>query len=244
MRAFLTFLLALYSVTALADTELKKILDGVDELFRSKGSEATVEMRITTPDWSRSLRMKMWTQGLDYTFVTILSPSKDKGVSTLKRKTEMWNFFPKINKVIKVPPSMMMGSWMGSDFTNDDLVKSSKLADDYTYKLGQVEDKSQVSIVLAPKPTTVSLWGRIELLVHKDTLMPIQQTFYDEKGKKVRLMEFKDIKNFGKRSMPAVMELTPFDKEGHKTVITYESAKFDVDVDKKIFTRANLQKRR
>ena len=113
-------------IFAFADAKVDKILDRMDKLYRSSQSSASMTMKIKTPHWEREMKLKSWTKGLEKTFIVIDYPRKDKGVATLKKGNEMWNYFPKINKVIKVPPSMMMGSWMGSDFTNDDLVNENK----------------------------------------------------------------------------------------------------------------------
>ena len=110
---------------------VREVLRKVDDLYRGTTSRGKVEMTVETPDWKRSMNMKIWSEGMNKTFVVILSPAKDAGVATLRVNRDMWNFFPGINKTLKVPPSMMMGSWMGSDFTNDDLVKESTFLDDY-----------------------------------------------------------------------------------------------------------------
>lgn len=123
------------SAAARRSPEVQEIIDRVDRLYRSDTSYGEIEMTIITPDWRRRLRMKIWTEGMDKTFLYITSPQKDAGIATLRIGSEMWNYFPKINKVMKVPPSMMMGSWMGSDFTNDDLVKESSLLRDYSARL-------------------------------------------------------------------------------------------------------------
>ncbi len=114
---------------------VQELIDEVDKLLRSESSYGDVEMTIVTPNWERTLRMDMWTRGMDETFVRVTSPAKDAGMATLRVDTEMWNYFPKIDKVMKIPSSMMMGSWMGSDFTNDDIVKESSLLDDYDSRL-------------------------------------------------------------------------------------------------------------
>ena len=119
---------------------LKLSSKGLNQLYRSESSHADMEMHIVTPHWERTLAMTVWTQGMNKTFIRITAPKKEKGVATLRIKNEMWNYLPKTNKVMKIPPSMMMGSWMGSDFTNDDLVKESSMLDDYTSQLIRPED--------------------------------------------------------------------------------------------------------
>ena len=128
---FLMLLLSVNNSVVFAETEAVSLLKKIDELYRSDSSISTMKMRIVTPNWNRTLELQSWTIGMDDTFIRILSPKKDRGVATLKKGREMWNYFPKINKVIKVPPSMMMGSWMGSDFTNDDLVREVSLVKEY-----------------------------------------------------------------------------------------------------------------
>ena len=120
--------------------DVEAIVKKMDQLYRSETSHAEIEMQITTPHWERTLAMNVWTKGMDKTFIRIMAPKKERGVATLRIGNEMWNYLPKTNKVMKIPPSMMMGSWMGSDFTNDDLVKESSMLNDYTYKLIKPED--------------------------------------------------------------------------------------------------------
>ena len=226
--------------------DIERIIEKVDKLYRSDTSYGELEMTIVTPNWERQLRMKIWTKGMDQTFIYVISPKKDAGMATLRDKTEMWNYFPKINKVMKVPPSMMMGSWMGSDFTNDDLVKESSLLRDYDAQLFEPDgaDPNYYYLELTPKRETPTVWGKIVTTVHRQDLMPIEEAFYDEKGRKIRVMEFKAIKEFSGRSIPSIMEMTPLNKEEHRTVIRYLDARFDEELDDHIFTLRNLQKRR
>lgn len=226
------------------DMTLKKIIISLDELYRSNTAYTEMEMMIETPHWKRTLTMKSWSEGLNKTFIVIESPRREKGISTLRKDNEMWNFFPKINKVMKVPPSMMMGSWMGSDFTNDDLVKESTRMDDYHGQLIRGEDEDHYYVEFIPLEDTVSLWGKIVSEIHKASLLPISEIFYDEKDRKVRELYFKEIKNLGGKTIPTVMELIPTTKEAHKTIVRYRAAQFDVPLDKNIFTLRNLKKKR
>ena len=222
-----------------------EIVKKVDELYRSKTSTASVEMEIVTPHWKRTLKMDIWSLGMENTFIRILSPKKEKGIATLKLKNEMWNFLPKTNKVMKVPPSMMMGAWMGSDFTNDDLVKEYTFYDDYTFELTTVENPEEglVYVKCIPREGLPIVWGHIIIAVREKDDMPVWQNYYDEKGKLMREMFFKEIKTFSKRSIPSVMELVPTNKKGHKTTVRYLDAKFDIKIDKNIFSLRNLRSR-
>jgi outer membrane lipoprotein-sorting protein len=226
---------------AYADEDALTLLNKMDELYRADSSTSTMKMEIITPNWQRTLEMKSWTIGMDDTFIRVLSPRKDRGVATLKKGREMWNFFPKINKTIKVPPSMMMGSWMGSDFTNDDLVREVSLVNEY--EVTKSTEGDTYRLILTPKRQTVTVWGRIEIVVDKTTLLPIEQLFYNEKGEEVRQMTFSETRQFGDRKMPAIMTMVPLNKTGHKTVIEYVEAQFNNEIDSKVFTLRNLQTR-
>ena len=228
------------------EADVEQLIARIDQLYRSQTSYSTIEMLIVTPNWQRRLRLKMWTEGMDKTFIHLTHPPKDAGITTLQMDTEMWNYFPKINKVMKVPPSMMMSSWMGSDFTNDDLVKESTLMDDYVARLvpGVPEQSGLYLIELVPKEQTPTVWSRVTIEIRRRDLMPLRQFYYDEKGRKMRRLEFGDIKVLGGRKIPALMELVPLNKEGHRTVIRYLEAHFGGELDRDIFTLRNLRKKR
>jgi hypothetical protein len=239
---FVSFLLLFLPLMAVADRDAKSLIDEMEALYRGESSKATMTMKVETPQYSRTMQMESSSVGQQDAFIRILSPKKDRGISTLKLDQEMWNFFPKINKVIKVPPSMMMGSWMGSDFTNDDLVKQTTLTEEYDLKL--IETATQYSITLLPREQTVTVWGRIDYIVNKEHLVPVSQSFYDDDGIMIRKMVFSEVKDFGGRLMPSVMEMIPLNKQGHRTIIVYDNLEFDPpDVDESIFTLRHLKSR-
>lgn len=201
-----------------------------------------MEMKVVTPHWERAMEMDSWSKGTDKTFIKILSPKKDAGVATLKIKNEMWNYFPKINKIIKVPSSMMMASWMGSDFTNDDLVREYRYSRDY--KASYSDKGDHYLITLIPNEDVVTVWGKIEVEMDKKTELPTKVFYFDEKDKKIRKMEFKERQIIDGKSIPMVMELIPLNKDGHKTVVRYKYLSFKAKVKESIFSRKNLQKRK
>ena len=248
----ISFLL-IFSMTVLkvpasqaSDAEVEEIINHIDQLYRSETSHAEIAMQIKTPNWERTLSMTVWTKGTDKTFIRINSPKKEKDITTLRIGKEMWNYLPKVNKTFKISPSMMMGSWMGSDFTNDDLVRESSLIDDYSYQLITPDDASPdlIYIELIPKEDSAIVWGKVVSAVRSSDYLPVWQHFYDEKEKLMRVLNYKDIKSFGAKTIPTVMEMIPKNKEGHKTVVRFLKAEFDSKVDDKIFTRRNLQKRK
>ena len=241
MLRFLMLLCFTWPAVA-SEERVRQIIDEMEQLYRGESSDAIITMKIETPHYARTLTMSGQSLGRELGFFRILSPKKDRGISTLKREEEMWNYFPKINKVIKVPPSMMMGSWMGSDFTNDDLVKETQLVD--AYQLSMTEDENNYFVILTPKEQTVTVWGKIEYVVSKDPLLPKAQTFYDEDGARIREMTFTEPKTFSGRLMPSVLEMKPLNKEGHRTLIVYDEIKFDVpDINEQTFSLRNLKKR-
>lgn len=223
--------------------DVKEIVKKMDELYRSSSSEVSMEMEIITPHWQRTLKMDAWSLGMEKTFIRILSPKKERGIATLRIENEMWNYLPKTNKVIKVPPSMMMGSWMGSDFTNDDLVKEFTFMEDYTFELTEVENPGEglAYVKCIPREGLPIVWGHIIIAVKEKGYMPVWQKYYDEKGQLMREMFFKEEKLFGKRTIPSIMELMPTHKKGHKTIVRYLEGKFDIKMDKGIFSLRNLR---
>ncbi len=246
---FFMLLLVPFYMFAAADEpalDVEAIVKKMDQLYRSETSQTEIEMHIVTPHWERTLAMKVWTKRMHKTFIRITSPKKEQGSATLRIGNEMWNYLPKTNKVIKIPPSMMMGSWMGSDFTNDDLVKESSMLNDYTYQLISRKDASpgHLYIQLIPKEDSPIVWGKIVAAIRMGDYQPVWQHFYDEKEKLMRVLNFKEVKTFDGKTVPSVMEMIPQNRDGHKTVVRFLNATFDAEIDDKIFTRRNLQRRR
>ncbi|MCB1694539.1 MAG: outer membrane lipoprotein-sorting protein, partial [Pseudomonadales bacterium] len=188
----------------------------LDELFRSKASKGRMTMTVVTPDFERTLGMNMVTRGMEDTLIRITSPRKEAGISTLKKGTEMWNYLPKVKKTVRVPPSMMMGAWMGSDFTNDDLVRASSWENDYDMAfVDGVGAGDEVCLRYTPKPSAAVTWDHIDTCFDGGTSLPHRQDFYDEKGRKARTLHFSEVKEMGGRTIPSVMTLEPLLKQGH-----------------------------
>ena len=239
-------LLILYLLPELFSSELtsQEILDKIDRMWRGESSIGTYQMKIKTSHWERNLRIKSWTKGLDYTLMRIEYPKKEKGVSTLKVESNLWNYLPKINRVVKVPSSLMMGSWMGSHFTNDDLVKESTLADDYHHRItfeGKREGQDVYEITLLPKEEAAVVWGKIVMVVRKKDLMPLNQEFFDEKEKAVRKMVLDQVKVMGGRLLPSRMTITPYNKPGEFTEVIYSDIAFDMELEDTFFSLRSLQ---
>ena len=241
-----TSLLVLLSSPLQAQTA-REIIDRVDRLLRGESSRGRITMEITTEHWSRSLDMEIWSLGVEHSLVRVQSPAREAGTATLKAGQEVWNYLPRVDRTIKVPPSLMMGSWMGSHFTNDDLVKESQIVDDYDFEISFEGEREGVEVwefQLTPRPEAPVIWGRIDEQVRKADLMPTWIRYYDEDGGLVRTMTFSDYRTMGDRLVPASMLVIPADKPEEHTVLTYHELDFGISLDENFFSLRNLRARR
>ena len=220
------------------------IVDCVDRIMRGESSQGISTMEVVTENWSRAMEMQMWSLGTEHALVRILSPRKDAGTATLKAGTEIWNYLPRVDRTIKIPASLMSASWMGSHFTNDDLVKESRLIEDYEITLAYEGDRDGVEVWefdLIPRPEAPVVWGRIGYQVRKDDTMPVWARYYDEDGELVRTMTFFDYRELGGRLVPATMRVVPEDKPGEFTEVRYSELEFDIDLDEEFFSLRRLR---
>ena len=225
----------------------REIVDRVDRMLRGASSRGDLLMEIATEHWTRSLEMRVWSLGTAYALVRVTAPAREAGSATLKVNEEVWNYLPRVDRTIKVPPSLMMGSWMGSHFTNDDLVKESRMIDDYEIATGYEGDRDGVAVwelVLTPKPAAAVVWGKVVEQVRQADLMPTWARYYDERGNLVRTMTFSDFRRFGGRLVPSVAVVRPTDKPTERTTIRYRDLAFDVPLTPDFFSLRNLQQRR
>jgi len=221
-------------------------MDRVDRLMRGESSHGRVEMQIETEHWSRSLEMEVWSLGTDYSLVRVTAPPRETGTATLKADQEVWNYLPRVDRTIKVPPSLMMGSWMGSHFTNDDLVKESRIIDDYEIALsfeGLREGVAVWEFYLTPLPEAAVVWGHIEWQVRQADDMPVWVRYYDEDGALVRTLTFSDYRVMGGRLVPAIMLVVPTDKPAESTKMIYHDLEFGLDLTPDYFSLRNLRAR-
>ena len=198
------------------------IIKKADELQRGEQNQSTIKMSIIRPDWTREMTMKSWASGEEYALILVTQPARDKGTAFLKRNREMWNWQPSIDRVIKLPPSMMSQSWMGSDFTNDDLVKQSSIVLDCLHEItgeATLEDRLCWELTLTPKEDAPVVWGKLKMWVDQKDFLQLKTEFYDEDDYLVNTMYGKKIGELGGRTLPTVMEIIPAEEEGHKTRI-------------------------
>lgn len=223
----------------------RELVDRVDTLLWGRTLQGEFEMTIATPRWQRTLALRAWMERPKRSFIRILSPAKESGIGSLRVGAEMWNYLPNVERTIKIPPSMMLQPWMGSDFTNDDLVKQSSAVDDYTQRVLRTEsaDGAEAYVVEAlPKPDAAVVWGKILYWIRKADLLPLKQEYYSERGELVRVMTFSEVRPMGGRTIPTKWEMRPSDKPGNLTTIAVKSVLYDRPIDEEIFTQRYLQK--
>lgn len=222
-----------------------EIVKKSEEKLRGKSNKVELQINIVRPSWKRSMIAKSWSKGSENSLILITSPARDKGTVFLKRDKEIWNYVPTIERTIKLPPSMMMQSWMGTDFKNDDLVRESSMVKDYNHKLlgeERIREVDCYKIEFDPKPDAPVVWGKLVVWVSKDEYLQVRAEFFDEEGEMVQIMEGFDFKSFDGRVLPARVRMTPLDEEGHYTEMVYKSMVFDIDIDESFFTTQNMKR--
>ncbi len=247
IKYLLLVIMSLANMNGLFAQELNadEIIRKADEKNRGLSSHGTLTMTVIRPDWTRTITMNSWSKGRDYSIVVITAPAKDKGQVFLKIKTEMWNWVPSIDKTIKIPPSMMLQSWMGSDFTNDDLVKQSSIVVDYTHKLlgkEKLRDMDCYKIELIPLPDAPVVWGKVIMWVTVSGYDQWMAEYYDEDNKLVNLSNSYDIKQMGDRNIPTRIEVIPQNKKGQKTVLHIDEMNFNIKIDESFFSQQEMKK--
>lgn len=225
--------------------DISSLLKQFDEMYESRGSTAQMEIKIVKPGKTRTMRMRAWGKGRDNELIVIEAPSRDAGTATLKVGNNLWNYLPKIARTIRVPPSMMMGSWMGSDFTNDDLVRRVSYEEDYTNELiPSDEDVDGWKIQLIAKPDIPGLWNRVEVVFSVENRLPLQVQYFDRKDRLARTMVFSEVKRIDGRLIPTVVRIVPEREEGHYTEMRYMNIDFNANVDDSMFSLSRLERRR
>jgi len=243
MKSISVVITLILSQLAYAQTA-SDIIRMADEKMQGKSNRGTMKMSIVRPKWTREITMKTWGKGTEYSLVLITAPARDKGTGTLKRQKELWNWQPSIDRIIKLPPSMMMQSWMGSDFTNDDLVNQSSMVTDYECELlgdTLIGTYETWKIALFPKEETAVVWGKIEAYITKDDYYQLIFKYYDEDEYLTNTMIMSDIQKLGDRTIPTRLEMIPAENPDQKTIITYMDFEFDIELKDSFFSIQNLK---
>jgi hypothetical protein len=224
--------------------DVEALLQHLDDLYRSRSSIARIQIDVTTARGLRTMQLKAWTRGEDEVLVLIEAPAREAGTATLRVRNNLWNYLPRIARTIRVPPAAMLGSWMGTDFTNDDLVKESSLRKDFT---ARIDRRSTTPagwwLALDVRPDVVGRWARIELLV-SDERLPVEERHFDRKGRLARTLRFDEVKVLGGRRLPSRIVLTPTDAEGQKTEMRYLEVQFDLPLADDTFSLSRLEQSR
>jgi outer membrane lipoprotein-sorting protein len=224
--------------------DVEALLQHLDDLYRSRSSIARIQIDVTSRRGTRSMRLKAWTRGEEEVLVVIEAPPREAGTATLRVGNNLWNYLPKIARTIRVPPAAMLGSWMGTDFTNDDLVKESSLRKDFAARVDRRSESPQGWwLALDVKPGVVGRWARIELLVSDDRL-PVEERHFDRKGRLARTMRFDEVATLGGRRLPAHLALIPADNVEQRTDMRYLELAFDMALPDETFSLSRLERGR
>jgi len=224
--------------------DAREIIQKSLDLINGQSNQGEMEMTLVRPKYTRSISMKSWSLGNEYFLIYITAPARDRGQVFLKRQNDMWNWMPNISRMIKIPPSMMTQNWMGSDFTNDDLVKMNSLVEDYHHKLlGEetVEGYVCYKIEMIPKPQAAIVWGKMIIWVARDEYYQMKAEYFDEDFQLINRMEASEVRQFDDRKLPAKLVMTPLNKPGQQTIMNYLSLDFDVDLSDSFFSQQNMK---
>jgi len=239
---------------ALPGLSVQEIVERAERTMRGDRTVCDCRMTVKSPRLARP-RVVAFDSFVDgpgkRSFIRIREPAKDAGTGFLKLHPNLWMYVPRVERTIRVPPSMMLQSWMGSDFTNDDLVRESSEIDDYEHVLVGVDPGSDESggrrsfvVEYQPREDAPVVWGKIVAWIDVELYTPLFQEFYDEDGAKIRQVRFADVREVDGRHLPHRWTLTPLDKEGHETLLEVESMRYDIEIDEAVFTTRNLKRGR
>lgn len=245
MVAGAAVLAAAATVATAAELEAREIVRRSDSTMRGSSSYAEMTMRIVRPDWSREMSLKAWSLGDDYSLILVTAPARDKGTVTLKRGTEVWSYVPGIERVIKIPPSMMLQSWLGSDFTNDDLVKESSIVQDYEHTLtgdSVVDGNACYRIRMIPHEDAAVVWGKVVLFITQEHYLQVRTELFDEDSVLTKILSGEQIRQMGGRMVPSRLTMQPVEKPDQRTVLEYSDLDFNVDLEESFFSLQNMKR--
>ena len=245
MKKSILLILLLTLISVLKAQSAKDIIIKADQKWQGLSQISSMEMTIVRPTWERTIAFKGWTKGRDYSLTLITAPAREKGQTFLKRQNEMWTWNPSINRLIKLPAAMMSQGWMGSDFTNDDILKESSIVVDYTHKIIGKEEINGImchKIELIPTEEAAVVWGKIIKWISIDQTDQIKNEYYDEDEMLVKTDIASDIKLMGDRKIPTRIEVIPADKPGNKTIVIITNIKYNVKMDNSFFSQQNMKK--
>ncbi|MEM8900203.1 MAG: outer membrane lipoprotein-sorting protein [Bacteroidota bacterium] len=240
------FLLMICLSTHIHAQDALSIIKKAEEVRRGiESSQAEMTMTIVRPTWTREMKMKSWSKGDDYALILVTAPVRDKGTTNLKRQKEIWTWLPRVERTVKLPPSMMSQSWMGSDFTNEDLVRENSIITDYSHTMLQdsvIAGRNCYKLQLVPKEDASVIWGKIHLWIDKKDYLQLRTEFFDEDMYLINVMQASEIKQMGGRTFATKLEMIPVEEEGQKTVMVYENIIFDKKLPDSFFSQQNMKR--
>jgi outer membrane lipoprotein-sorting protein len=241
---FILFKMFFSTCASASNLDPEIILNNVDDVYRSNASHGILTLSVKTSNWQRSLTLEQWSKGNDMHLLKVLKPKKEKNLATLRVDKNVWNYMPKVKRVVKIPSSMMSSSWMGSHFTNDDLVKQSRMVIDYDFSItyeGLRDGVDIVEISCIPKKNAAVVWGKVEVIVYRNDFIPLNIVYYDEDLKLSRTLKFSNIQVLGGKKIPLQMKMVPTDEPEESTTILWEKINFDLTIKDDFFSLRKLQ---
>lgn len=229
-----------------SEERIREILRQIDDIWRGTSSHTILTMQVKTANYTRNMKLEGWSKGKEKTLVRILEPLKEKGTATLKSGNNIYSYLPRTDRTIRLTSGMMMGSWMGSHFTNDDLVRESRMEEDYDPAIsfeGMRDGQDVIEFSLIPKPDAPVVWGKVSITVLADGYIPLIQYYYDEDMKIARTIHFDDIAMLAGRLRPKIMKVVPEDKPDEYTEMVYETMELEIDLNDSLFSIAALRRR-
>lgn len=221
----------------------KSLIKRAEDQVLGRTFRGKLHMKIERPDSLREMEILSWTEGRDKALVKIVEPAKDQGIGNLRLALDLWQYLPKVERLIKIPPSLMLQSWMGSDFTNDDLVRTSSTYRDYTHQFAgyeMIDGVKTAKIICTPKPNAPVVWGKLEMWIDPVRAVTLRQDFYSEGGELLKSMTGSKIRKFGTHTIASRLEMKTV-KKNTKTTIDYMDATFDAKIDDSVFNQNFLK---
>ena len=247
IKKYLCFLFVGFFVpSAMSAPTATEIVDRAENILWGKTFTGELDMVIVTPTWTKTFAIQLWSDRPTQSFARIIGPPKEAGITSLRIKSEMWNYIPNIERTVKVPPSLMLQPWFGSDFTNDDMVKEGSNVTDYHHKLlGErvVDGQDCYEVEGLPKENAPVVWGKLIFTIRKADFIPVQTAYYDERGELLRMMRFSEIRVMDGRKMPTHWDIQPVNKPGKHTTVIIKSVVYDKPVNPEIFSLRNLTRK-
>ncbi|MBO6517162.1 MAG: outer membrane lipoprotein-sorting protein [Bacteroidia bacterium] len=239
------FVLALLAFTTDTEPTASSIIKKAEDKLRGAQTTAEIAITIQRPKWSRTMNLKTWSKGTAYSMTLVTAPARDQGTVFLKKGREVWNWIPSVERTIKLPPSMMSQSWMGTDLTNDDLVRESSMVKDFTHTLlgkDTLNGRPCYKIKSVAKEDAAVVWGKIVSWIDTKDYIQLKTRFYDEDDELVNTFTASNIRMMGGKMIASKMVILPADKKGQKTILEYKSLDFKTPISDDFFTVQNMKK--